>query len=695
MSEFDLKERFGSHLFDDRVMRARLPEDVYECLRAIRDDGREWDPAVADVVAEVMKNWAMELGATHYVHWFSPMTGVNSGKHEAFIDGVEFGQPLLSFSGKMLSKGEPDASSFPSGGLRATFEARGYTTWDPTSPAFVLGTTLYIPTAFCAYTGEALDQKTPVLRSMQALNKQALRVLRALGDDTVISVRPNVGAEQEYFLVDKEQFDRRLDLKVCGHTLMGARPPKGQEMDDHYYGSISERVRAFMRELDEELWALGVPAKTEHNEAAPGQYELASVFSGSNIACDHNQIMMELMRKVALRHGFACLLHEKPFAGVNGSGKHNNWSLSTDRGENLFKPGKDPANNPRFLLFLVAMIEAVDNYADLLRLSATCPGNDDRLGGNEAPPAVVSIFLGDPLVQILDGLAESHEIHNEERRKLLTGVKSLPLLTLDDSDRNRTSPFAFTGNKFEFRMVGSSQSIGLVNAVINGIMADTLRGYADRLEAAQDKMATLHEIVRQSWLEHRRVVFNGNNYSAEWAAEAERRGLPNLDHMAAAARAFIEPKNVELFTRTKIFNPGECRSRYEIMLEQYIKTVHIEALTMLEMVDRSVLPAALEFLGSISRSAYYADQRAIECRAASRLARRLSDAADEVDAARERLVAEIRALKEQDPQKLADGWYAIRSGAMTELRAACDRLEELVADKVWPMPGYSELLYDL
>ena len=695
MSEFDLKERFGSHLFDDRVMRARLPEDVYECLRAIRDDGREWDPAVADVVAEVMKNWAMELGATHYVHWFSPMTGVNSGKHEAFIDGVEFGQPLLSFSGKMLSKGEPDASSFPSGGLRATFEARGYTTWDPTSPAFVLGTTLYIPTAFCAYTGEALDQKTPVLRSMQALNKQALRVLRALGDDTVISVRPNVGAEQEYFLVDKEQFDRRLDLKVCGHTLMGARPPKGQEMDDHYYGSISERVRAFMRELDEALWALGVPAKTEHNEAAPGQYELASVFSGSNIACDHNQIMMELMRKVALRHGFACLLHEKPFAGVNGSGKHNNWSLSTDRGENLFKPGKDPANNPRFLLFLVAMIEAVDNYADLLRLSATCPGNDDRLGGNEAPPAVVSIFLGDPLVQILDGLAESQEIHNEERRKLLTGVKSLPLLTLDDSDRNRTSPFAFTGNKFEFRMVGSSQSIGLVNAVINGIMADTLRGYADRLEAAQDKMATLHEIVRQSWLEHRRVVFNGNNYSAEWAAEAERRGLPNLDHMAAAVHAFIEPKNVELFTRTKIFNPGECRSRYEIMLEQYIKTVHIEALTMLEMVDRSVLPAALEFLGSISRSAYYADQRAIECRAASRLARRLSDAADEVDAARERLVAEIRALKEQDPQKLADGWYAIRSGAMTELRAACDRLEELVADKVWPMPGYSELLYDL
>ena len=695
MSKFDLKERFGSHLFDDRVMRARLPEDVYQCLREIRDEGREWDPAVADVVAEVMKNWAMELGATHYVHWFSPMTGVNSGKHEAFIDGVEYGQPLLSFSGKMLSKGEPDASSFPSGGLRATFEARGYTTWDPTSPAFVLGTTLYIPTAFCAYTGEALDQKTPVLRSMQALNKQALRVLRALGDETVISVRPNVGAEQEYFLVDKALFDRRLDLKVCGHTLMGARPPKGQEMDDHYYGSISERVRAFMRELDEELWALGVPAKTEHNEAAPGQYELASVFATSNIACDHNQIMMELMRKVALRHGFACLLHEKPFDGVNGSGKHNNWSLSTDRGENLFKPGKDPANNPRFLIFLTAMIEAVDNYADLLRLSATCPGNDDRLGGNEAPPAVVSVFLGDPLVQILDGLAESHEIHGGERRKLLTGVKSLPLLTLDDADRNRTSPFAFTGNKFEFRMVGSSQSIGLVNAVLNGIMADTLRGYADRLEAAQDKMEALHRIVRESWVAHRRVVFNGNNYSAEWAEEAKRRGLPNLDHMAAAARAFVEPKNVELFARTKIFTPGECHSRYEILLEQYAKTVHIEALTMLEMVDRSVLPAALEFLGSISRSAYYAERSGRDCRAAARLTHRLSDAADEVDAAREQLVAEIRALKEQDPQKRADGWYAIRSGAMAALRAACDKLEEQVADTVWPMPGYSELLFDL
>ena len=695
MADFDLKERFGSHLFDDRVMRTRLPGNVYECLRAIRDEGREWDPAVADVVAEVMKNWAMELGATHYVHWFSPMTGTNSGKHEAFIDGVDFGQPLLSFSGKMLSKGEPDASSFPSGGLRATFEARGYTTWDPTSPAFVLGTTLYIPTAFCAYTGEALDQKTPVLRSMQALNKQALRVLRALGDKAVISVHPTVGAEQEYFLVDKELLDKRLDLKVCGHTLMGARPPKGQELDDHYYGSISERVRSFMRELDEELWALGVPAKTEHNEAAPGQYELASVFASSNIACDHNQIMMELMRKVALRHGFACLLHEKPFAGVNGSGKHNNWSLSTDRGENLLKPGKDPAGNPRFLLFLAAVIEAVDRYADLLRLAATCPGNDDRLGGNEAPPAVVSIFLGDPLVKVLDAVATSHEVQGGERKKLLTGVKSLPLVTLDDADRNRTSPFAFTGNKFEFRMVGSSQSIGLVNAVINGVVADTLRGYADRLEAAADPQAELMQIVRQAWVEHSRIVFNGNNYSEEWAAEARRRGLPCLDHMAAAARAFVDQKNVDMFARTKIFTPDECRSRYEVLLERYVKTTHIEALTMLEMVDRSVLPASIEFMGRIARSSYYAGQEGVSSRATVQLAKRLAAGIDAMETARDRLAARVKSLKARDAQQEADVWYAIRTGEMARLRAACDRMEELVADSAWPMPGYSDLLYDL
>ena len=478
---------FGSHLFDDRVMRERLPLSVYESLREIRDEGKPWNPEVADIVADAMQAWAMEQGATHYIHWFSPMTGTGSGKHDSFIDGVKQGEPILNFSGKMLAKGESDASSFPSGGLRATFEARGYTAWDPTSPAFVLGTTLYIPTAFCAYTGEALDQKTPVLRSMQALNKQALRVLRALGDTETVSVQPTVGAEQEYFLVDKDLFDRRLDLKVCGHTLLGAKPPKGQELEDHYYGSINERVREFMRELDEELWRLGVPAKTEHNEVAPGQYELASVFATANIACDHNQIMMELMRKVALRHNFACLLH---------------------------------------------VLTAVDKYADLLRLSASCPGNEERLGGNEAPPAVVSIFLGNALTHMLQELAEGHALQKEERGALLTGVKSLPLLKLDDSDRNRTSPFAFTGNKFEFRMVGASQSIGLANAVTNAIVADVLHDFADKLEGADDVSAVVREIVAETWHAHGRIIFNGNNYCKEWTAEAEKRGLLNLKNTA-------------------------------------------------------------------------------------------------------------------------------------------------------------------
>ena len=473
----ELAEIFGKHLFDDRVMRERLPQGVYESLREIRDNGKSWDPNVADVVADAMKSWAMELGATHYIHWFCPMTGTGSGKHDSFIDGVKDGAPMMRFSGKMLAKGEGDASSFPSGGLRATFEARGYTTWDPTSPAFVLGTTLYIPTAFCSYTGEALDQKTPVLRSMQALNKQTLRVLRALGDNESTHILPTVGAEQEYFLVDKKLFDARLDLKVAGHTLFGAKPPKGQELEDHYYGTIDERVRAFMRELDEELWLLGVPAKTEHNEVAPGQYELASVFATANIACDHNQIMMELMRKVALRHGFACLLHEKPFAGINGSGKHNNWSIGTNTGKNLLDPTDAPEENNEFLVSLCAVITAVDKYADLLRMSASCPGNEERLGGNEAPPAIVSIFLGEALTHTMCELAEGHTLEKEQRGQLMTGVKSLPRFTLDDSDRNRTSPFAFTGNKFEFRMVGSSQSVGLANAVTNAIVADVMHDF--------------------------------------------------------------------------------------------------------------------------------------------------------------------------------------------------------------------------
>jgi glutamine synthetase len=678
-------------------MRERLPLDVYNSLRQIRDEGKAWDPEVADVVADAMKTWAAGLGATHYIHWFSPLTGTGSGKHDSFIDGVHEGEPITRFSGKMLAKGESDASSFPSGGLRATFEARGYTAWDPTSPAFVLGTTLYIPTAFCAYTGEALDQKTPVLRSMQALNKQALRVLRALGDTDSISVRPTVGAEQEYFLVDKSLFDQRLDLKVAGHTLVGAKPPKGQELEDHYYGSINERVRAFMRELDEELWALGVPAKTEHNEVAPGQYELASVFATANIACDHNQITMELMRKVALRHGFACLLHEKPFAGINGSGKHNNWSIVTSTGKNLLDPGENPGNNNTFLIFLCAVISAVDQYADLLRMSAACPGNEARLGGNEAPPAVVSIFLGNRLTQLLRDMAEGHELEHARRAQLQTGVKSLPLLSLDDSDRNRTSPFAFTGNKFEFRMVGSSQSIGLANAVTNAIVADVLHDFADKLDGAQNVDAVVREIVTETWHSHSRIIFNGNNYSAEWVAEAARRGLPNLPSMVDAAAAFIAPKNIEMFTRTKVFTETECRSRYEIMLETYAKHVHIDASTMLAMVGRSIIPASYEYLASMGKAQYYAQQNGSTCASANAGIDKLCVTIDRAVGALEAL---RRALDELDTAHLGELARAERSRSlvqkeMTALRAAADELELQVPQTYWPFPDYSTMLFDL
>lgn len=688
---------FGSHLFDDRTMRERLPQNVYNCLRKIRDENQAWDPQVADVVAGAMKDWAIELGATHYIHWFSPMTGTGSGKHDSFIDGVREGEPIMRFSGKMLAKGESDASSFPSGGLRATFEARGYTAWDPTSPAFVLGTTLYIPTAFCAYTGEALDQKTPVLRSMQVLNKQALRVLRALGDTDSVSVQPTVGAEQEYFLVDKELFDQRLDLKVAGHTLLGALPPKGQELEDHYYGSISERVRAFMRELDEELWRLGVPAKTEHNEVAPGQYELASVFATANIACDHNQIMMELMRKVALRHGFACLLDEKPFAGINGSGKHNNWSIVTSTGRNLLDPGEEPEKNLVFLVSLCAVITAVDKYADLLRMSAACPGNEARLGGNEAPPAIVSIFLGNTLTSLLKELAEGHTFAKSARGELHTGVKSLPLLALDDSDRNRTSPFAFTGNKFEFRMVGSSQSIGLANAVTNAIVADVFHDFADKLEGALDLEAVVHEIIADTWRDHSKVIFNGNNYSAEWAAEAQRRGLPNLPSMVDAAGAFIDPKNVEMFQRTKVFTSTECHARYEIMLEDYAKHIHIDASTMVSMVGRNIVPAGYEYLSSLSRAEYYTEQNGFACASAKASVGKLCVTIDRTVGALEAL---RRALAELDSCHLGERARAERCrelarNEMAALRSAADELETQVPQAHWPIPDYCALLFDL
>ncbi|WP_367924381.1 glutamine synthetase III [uncultured Ruthenibacterium sp.] len=695
--EKDTFSLFGSHLFDDRTMQERLPQNVYDCLRKIRDENQAWDPQVADVVAGAMKDWAIELGATHYIHWFSPMTGTGSGKHDSFIDGVREGEPIMRFSGKMLAKGESDASSFPSGGLRATFEARGYTAWDPTSPAFVLGTTLYIPTAFCAYTGEALDQKTPVLRSMQVLNKQALRILRALGDTESVSVQPTVGAEQEYFLVDKDLFDQRLDLKVAGHTLLGALPPKGQELEDHYYGSINERVRAFMRELDEELWRLGVPAKTEHNEVAPGQYELASVFATANIACDHNQIMMELMRKVALRHGFACLLDEKPFAGINGSGKHNNWSIVTSNGRNLLDPGDEPEKNLIFLVSLCAVITAVDKYADLLRMSAACPGNEARLGGNEAPPAIVSVFLGNTITNLLKELAEGHTFEKAARGELHTGVKSLPLLALDDSDRNRTSPFAFTGNKFEFRMVGSSQSIGLANAVTNAIVADVFHDFADKLEGALDVHAVVHEIIAETWRDHSRVIFNGNNYSAEWAAEAERRGLPNLPSMVDAANAFIEPKNLEMFQRTKVFTNTECHARYEIMLEDYAKHIHIDASTMVSMVGRHIVPAGYEYLSSLSRAEYYTEQNGFACASAKASIEKLCVTIDRTVGALEAL---RRALAELDSSHLGERARAERCrelahNEMAALRSAADELETQVPQAHWPIPDYCTLLFDL
>ncbi|MDL2325095.1 glutamine synthetase III [Ruminococcaceae bacterium OttesenSCG-928-A16] len=689
-------KRFGRLCFDDQTMQERIPKTVYQQLHKMREEGLAWVPEVADVVAEAMKDWAIEHGATHYIHWFTPMTGASAGKHDSFIDNVKNGEPIVRFSGKLLSKGESDASSFPSGGLRTTFEARGYTTWDPTSPAFVLGTTLYIPTAFCGYNGEALDQKTPVLRSMQVLNKQALRVLRALGDTESVSVRPTVGAEQEYFLVDKQLLDKRLDLKVCGYTLSGARPPKGQELEDHYYGSMSERVRNFMRELDEELWQIGVPAKTEHNEVAPGQYELANIYACANIALDHNQITMELMRKVALRHGFACLLHEKPFEGINGSGKHNNWSLITSTGLNLLEPTENPVENLPFLITLCAVIAAVDEHADLLRLSTACPGNDLRLGANEAPPAIISIFLGDPLTRLLQSLAEGHAYEMGNRSHLRTGVKGLPRFTLDDNDRNRTSPFAFTGNKFEFRMVGSSQSIGLANTVLCAIVADKMHDFADKLEHAENVEAVVAEIVHDTWEAHSKVIFNGNNYSAEWREEAARRGLPDIPTMVDAAGAFVSEKNMALFERTKVFNRSECSSRYEVLLEAYIKPTRIAVATLLELTRRSYLPAACSYLNSITQLQAGAQQLQISCAYPAEVAQKLAASIDNCAAAA--TAAEVALAN--IPLTLAAPEAAcqmqrLESEEMATLRSCCNTLETLMPEDFWPVPGYSALLYDV
>ena len=596
-------EIFGSMVFNDHVMKERLPKETYKAMQKTIRDGRRLDINVATVVANAMKDWAIEKGATHFTHWFQPMTGVTAEKHDSFISPAGDGRVIMEFSGKELVRGEPDASSFPSGGLRATFEARGYTAWDPTSYAFIKDKTLCIPTAFCSYGGEALDKKTPLLRSMEAISRQAVRVLRLFGNEDVTSVKTTVGSEQEYFLIEKELFDRRPDLVYTGRTLFGAKPPKGQELDDHYFGSIKPKVAEYMADLDEELWKLGIYSKTEHNEVAPAQHELAPIFSTTNIATDHNQLTMEIMQKVAKRHGLACLLHEKPFAGVNGSGKHNNWSISTNTGVNLLEPGDTPHENAQFLLFLVAVIKAVDDYQELLRVSVATAGNDHRLGANEAPPAVVSMFVGEELEGILEAIEKDEPYDTKEKDVMKVGVHVLPRFAKDTTDRNRTSPFAFTGNKFEFRMPGSALSISGPNVVLNTAVAEELRQFADELEEAADFNSALHELIKKTIREHKRIIFNGNGYDDEWLEEAARRGLANLRTTPDALPAFISEKSVSLFQTHKVFTKEEIEARYEILLENYCKVLSIEANTMLDMARREILPAASEYSSSLASAA--------------------------------------------------------------------------------------------
>ena len=692
-----VSDYFGSLVFDDRVMRAKLPSNVYDSLKRTIDEGASLDIHVADAVATAMRDWAVEHGATHFTHWFQPLTGVTAEKHDSFIAPSPDGGVIMEFSGKGLIQGEPDASSFPSGGLRATFEARGYTAWDPTSYAFIKGHTLCIPTAFCAYSGEALDKKTPLLRSMQALNKQALRVLKLFGNEDVKCVRPCVGPEQEYFLIDKAMYEKRKDLVFCGRTLFGAKPPKGQELDDHYFGAIKPRVEAYMEELNTELWKLGILAKTEHNEVAPSQHELAPIFSVANIATDHNQLTMEIMQKVASRHGLVCLLAEKPFAGVNGSGKHNNWSLATDTGVNLFKPGETPYENAQFLLFLCAAVQAVDNYQDLLRLSVATAGNDHRLGANEAPPAVISIFLGDELTAVLDAIETDTPYSGTEKTVLKLGVHVLPKFTRDTTDRNRTSPFAFTGNKFEFRMVGSSDSIACANIMLNAAMAETLKEFADRLEGVPDFESALHDLIKETIKAHKRIIFNGNGYDDAWIKEAtEKRGLLNLRTTPDALATVLEKKNVEMLTSLEIFSEAEIRSRYEICLENYCKTVNIEGLTMVDMARKEILPAVEAYLGDLSGTvaAKTTAVPGLACKYEKDLISKLSKLADEISDAASSLDTTLIRLKAIPD--VTDAAYVIRDvilQKMAELRVVCDEAESITADKYWPFPTYGDLLF--
>ena len=698
-----VSEFFGCNVFNDAVMAKYLPKNIYKKLRVTIEEGTELDPSVAEVVAHGMKEWALSRGATHYTHWFQPLTGVTAEKHDSFISAPKNGKVIMEFSGKELTKGEPDASSFPSGGLRATFEARGYTAWDCTSPAFIredaLGVTLYIPTAFCSYKGEALDKKTPLLRSMEAINTQSLRILRLFGNTTSKRVTPSIGAEQEYFIVDKQKYLQRKDLIYTGRTLFGAMPPKGQELEDHYFGAIRERIAAYMNDINHELWKLGVPAKTQHNEVAPAQHELAPVYEQANIATDHNQITMETMKKIAGHHGLTCLLHEKPFAGVNGSGKHDNWSLTTNDGINLLNPGDTPHENVQFLLVLAGILQAVDRHADLLRQSASVPGNDHRLGANEAPPAIISVFLGEQLEDVIDQLCSTGEATHSIRGGMLkTGVATLPDFEKDATDRNRTSPFAFTNNKFEFRMVGSSDSISSPNVVLNTIVAESFKEVADELEKAEDFEMAVHDMIKKMLAEHRRIIFNGNGYSDAWVEEAKRRGLPNIKCMVDAIPALTTEKSVKLFEAFGVYTKAELESRAEIEYEAYAKTINIEARTMIDVASKSILPAVIRYntrladsIGKIRMACPEANIQVqkgllIECSALLVQAK----------AALERLIEvtdEEGTIK--DGERRARYCYEVVTVAMEELRTPVDRLEMIVDKDLWPMPSYGDLIFEV
>ena len=697
-----IPELYGSLVFNDKIMREKLPKDMYKALKKTIENGTHLELDVANSVAVAMKEWALEHGATHYTHWFQPMTNFTAEKHDSFISPTVDGQVIMDFSGKELVKGEPDASSFPSGGLRATFEARGYTAWDPTSPAFIKDRTLYIPTAFCSYSGEALDKKTPLLRSMDTLNKEAVKVLRLLGNTEVKHINTTVGPEQEYFLIDKDLYNKRKDLIFCGRTLIGAPAPKGQEMEDHYFGTLKPRVSAYMHDLDEELWKLGIPAKTKHNEVAPAQHELAPVFDTTNVAVDHNQLTMEIMKKVAAKHNMVCLLHEKPFEGINGSGKHNNWSMSTDTGVNLLDPGKTPAENTQFLVFLVAVIKAVDDYADLLRISVASAGNDHRLGANEAPPAVVSIFLGDELTEVLKAIENDEFFAGHGAVQMDIGAKVLPHFVKDNTDRNRTSPFAFTGNKFEFRMLGSSSSVANPNIILNTAVAEVLRQFYEKLKdvPADEMESAVHELLKQTIIDHKRVIFNGNGYTDEWLEEAKKRGLSNLVSTPDALPHFIDEKNEKLLTSHHIFTDAELHSRYEIKMENYVKTLHIEANTLVEIIQKDLLPSITTYMEKLAQTASLKKSvvPGISVSAEASLLSRLTELAETMTKDLETLKADTAMAEyevDKDLLKSAKLYQSVVLTDMEKVRVSADAAEALIPDSILPYPTYGKLLFSI